>query len=402
MNPLKSFLRKIDPQTYEFLWENERNEDIELCDFPKTKICLPRFTNPIEGKDVLISGRAPIWVYMASALAIFSKGARRISSFQPQCGNISFFPFPQAEENAVKPQPDVRRERNFCFVSYPPTHFSVDQISGFAASIPEPQGEKHIIISGKLCNWMAAVLAIAARQRGWKRIGYFSPRNRQALQVFPKLKWLKFGTPLARNGKVIGVVGDPNSGKSVFSNLLENSGRDANESIWFFDCDYSSPTPPWYLMLLKNTPKSIADTLRRKREWIPGAEAKISRNVDSIKRALDWLIADLPGGNFKKNPPERIPPGREVLMDAIDYFVVLAKKSDGGDSGVEWRRALREHRLEERIVLTIYSEAPLSLPNLRQTPDGAWHICGLDRSQSGNFPEKIKQQLWSLIKTSIK
>lgn len=234
-----------------------------------------------------------------------------------------------------------------------------------------------------------------------KKIAYFSPRNGKTLQIFPKLKWLNIGTPLAKNGKTIGVVGDPNSEKSVFSNILYQAGLSAAEKIWFYDCDYSAPTPPWYFATLKSKSRELADKLRRaiKKSWEPGAEAQVASNVKKVQQHLDWLIADLPGGNFTLTPPRRIPQGREILMEAIDYFVILARQDLESDK--HWKEALRTHDLDSRIVLTIYSENPDKPPALAQDANGAWHISGMQRENSDMFPEELKAKLWNLIRAAI-
>lgn len=376
-------------------WESTDNRELKAKDFCKIRIPKCDFDGC---GDVLISGRAPLWVYMYSALKLKRKNVGTISVFQPQKGHTRIFPIVASSSSATISGPDITRRDGFCFLQYSSEVFTPEQLPAFQESVPEcDNGEAVIIFSGRLCNWVAAFLALAAREKGWKRIAYFSPKNGRTLQIYPRLKWLNIGTPLSRRGKVIGVVGDPNSGKSVFSNALYQSGLFAGEKIWFYDCDYSAPTPPWYLATLKSKSREFADRLRRaiKKSWEPGAESQVALNVKKVQRHLDWLIADLPGGNFALMPPQRIPQGREILMNAIDYFVVLARKDLESDK--YWQEALSSHGLDKRIILTLYSENPDCPPSLRRDKEGAWHISGMRRENSDDISDSLKKELWNLI-----
>ncbi len=391
-------------------WENETNSELDPDDFCKVRLPFPKTHNPVCRKNAVISGQAPLWCYMLSALALFEKGASSIAAYQPQSDEVQFFPFGEldaATDTNVYPS-EIDLDKDSCFIEYAvgkKEKFFPEQIPAYIRSIPEPRGKKLIIISGKLCNWLAAVLAIAAKMKGWKSIGYFSPRNPHVLQISPELKQLEDRLrPLRECGKtIIGIVGDPNSGKSVFSHLLHDAGNEAGERIWFKDCDYSSPTSQWFLETLKRDPSQATEMRKsNKREWTPGAENKLSENLKTTSTSLDWLIADLPGGKFSAgSPPQRIPPGCEKLMEAIDFFIVLAKKTESGDSGDEWQYALKQHGLDKRILFRIYSESPKEKPKLWREADGSLHICGLDRLHADTFTAEIRRELWTRVKAEI-
>lgn len=398
LNLCATFNRELDG-VITLNWENSDNRDLELKDF--CRIRLPKYSF-VRQENTLISGRAPLWVYMYSALKLKSRNAETISVFQPQKGRTRIFPIVASSCSETISGPDVTHREGFCFLQYPSEVFTPEQLPAFQESVPEcDDSEAVIIFSGRLCNWVAAFLALVAQEKGWKRIAYFSPKNGRTLQIYPRLKWLNIGTPLSRNGKVIGIVGDPNSGKSVFSNALYQSGLFAGEKIWFYDCDYSAPTPPWYLATLKSKSRELADNLRRaiKKSWEPGAETQVASNIKKVQRHLDWLIADLPGGNFALMPPQRIPQGREILMNAIDYFVVLARKDLESDK--YWQEALSKHGLDNRIILTVYSEHPDRPPFLHRDEEGSWHISGMRRENSDSFSDALKTDLWNLISNAI-
>lgn len=112
----------------------------------------------------------------------------------------------------------------------------------------------------------------------------------------------------SKNGIVIGILGDPNSGKSVFSKnfyaaLSKNLPH--NVTIWFYDCDKSAPTPDWYLQ--HPEPESNETRIRKeiKTPWSQELEKGVQRDLCSLRTRFDLLIADMPGGKHPKAPEER-------------------------------------------------------------------------------------------------
>ena len=119
-----------------------------------------------------------------------------------------------------------------------------------------------------------------------------------------------------------------------------------------------------------------------------------------MRKYIPTIIADLPGGLHKKDLVQRIPAGREILLKAIDYFIIVAKNSNGFDTGIAWQNELKTIEKEDAVILTIYSEHPEN-PTALTFDCGVWHITGLDRAGKPVSAE-IKKQLWQLVMDSIR
>ncbi len=185
--------------------------------------------------------------------------------------------------------------------------------------------------------------------------------------------------------KIIGIIGDPNSGKSVFSLALNHDRGQRGYLGWRLDCDGASPTPDWYLALNKNDPE-YAQRIRRenKVEWSPELEDRIAAKMRRLREFFDVAIADLPGGKHTSDATERIPPHREVIMKEVDAFILI-ERSDR-PSEIFWREALAAHQLEHRLVAVLKSSDPKGPPDLKIDAISQGFIRGtiqgLDRSKT--------------------
>ena len=119
-----------------------------------------------------------------------------------------------------------------------------------------------------------------------------------------------------------------------------------------------------------------------------------------MRKYIPTIIADLPGRLHKKDLVQRIPAGREILLKAIDYFIIVAKNLNGFDTGIAWQNELKTIEKEDAVILTIYSEHPEN-PTALTFDCGVWHITGLDRAGKPVSAE-IKKQLWQLVMDSIR
>lgn len=196
---------------------------------------------------------------------------------------------------------------------------------------------------------------------------------------------------------VIGVVGDPRHGKSVFSRCLEFHGTKTSQNVWCLDCDAQSPTPPWYISLL-STSREEADQLRNRlrRSWNEEMEQRVARHVAEARKVFDVLVADLPGGDHR-NPqrPNRIPDTRRQLFEEIDAFIVL--DDEQGKSGSGWQKALQEVNLADRIcavVTSVHPDAELTFeiqqqPHANELLQGT--LSGLRRDRVEQLPRLYEQ-----------
>jgi hypothetical protein len=112
-------------------------------------------------------------------------------------------------------------------------------------------------------------------------------------------------------------------------------------------------------------------------------EATIAEQLRLGRELFSVLIADLPGGNHKVEPPQRLPEGRERIFAEVDALILLQR--DDAPSETAWREALRPHGLDGRIAAVISSSHPDGPPSLSVCKEaGLWRggVTGLDRSGS--------------------
>lgn len=195
--------------------------------------------------------------------------------------------------------------------------------------------------------------------------------------------WLAPIVDMRRAGRIVGIIGDPNCGKSVFSFALQLVCRQANLPSWRYDCDGRAPTADWYLNLVRHDPQEAGDKRRQiKVEWTSELEDAIARRLAKLRPMFDIIVADLPGGDHSVSPPARIPPHREVIFLPIDVFVLVQRRD--APTETEWRRELRRLGLEDKLRLIINSHRPGDAPAfaISRRGDGRWigEATGLDRS----------------------
>jgi hypothetical protein len=217
--------------------------------------------------------------------------------------------------------------------------------------------------------------------------------------------WLEALLPAPEESVIIGVTGDPNVGKSVFSSALDHYRWQVRCAGWRFDCDGQSPTPPWYLSRLREQPEAaLLAREASKRPWTPEMEAEIAGRLGRLRRCFPVVIADLPGGHHKITSPMRIPPGRERVFRPVDALILLDKLDKDGSTEAAWRDALRSHGLECRLVAVLRSRNPEGAPRLELDSQGdLWRgaVQGLKR---GSSPEDLATafggalgQLWPAL-----
>lgn len=192
----------------------------------------------------------------------------------------------------------------------------------------------------------------------------------------------------------LGVLGDPNTGKSVLSRMLYHMFRRRYRRVWIYDSDQASGTPAWYLHMRSRERHDEANAYRNrtKRAWTPELEREAAGDIRTMRETLALVTVDLPGGRHPKAgetfAPQRVPPGREVILREIDAFVILAR-DDNQKSFEAWRADLANHGLDGRIIANWISQNPAAscfslAPS--STPDRLVFE-GLERSNLS--PEKI-------------
>lgn len=254
-----------------------------------------------------------------------------------------------------------------------------------------------MVLTGRGPAWGYAALAAGAVDGGVERVLFFSPVDHVPIVCWSRADrgplpeppaWLLDSLGYdrdARPGLTVGVIGDPNSGKSVFSMLLERAfvvGRADGAPAFRYDCDRASPTSYWYVRMQTGAPNDPEPRQLReaaKQKWTPEMERSIAAALARLRAYFPVVVADLPGGNHKIAPPARIPSGREVIMREIDRFVLVARDET---AVFAWQEALGAHGLADRLVVIVETrnpQMPVSLSRIAADA-GRWRITGLDRS----------------------
>lgn len=356
-------------------------------------------------RGVRVGGRGSVWMYAAAGAAAGEAGAD-VSIDVPailgrvraaRAGERSAIDAPWLER--IQPADDrsrlVLRFRPSGPESISESDAAAGSLRSFAASACRGVGE--VVLTGRGPAWGYAALAAGAVDGGVERVLFFSPVDHVPIVCWSRAArgplpeppaWLLDSLGYerdARPGLTVGVIGDPNSGKSVFSMLLERAfaaGRADVVRAFRYDCDRASPTPYWFLRMQARAtddlePRELREAAKQK--WTPEMERSIAAALTRLRAYFPVVVADLPGGNHKITPPARIPPGREVIMREINRFVLVARDET---AVAAWREALAAHGLEDRlgtIIETRDPHAPLSLSPVG-VDAGRWRITGLDRS----------------------
>lgn len=329
-----------------------------------------------------ITGKGTVWLYCRAGWEAVRAGVRRITVKKPD----------ETEPVVIWPRPAGACSGSwFQTTEYEKwTHFQFavqgkrldetilqDEPFGFA------KNDRMLVLSGAAAVWMYAAAGVQAYLAGVTDLFYSDPRRPTLFCLDHKHPGMEIPRMSeAHRGLVLGIVGDPNSGKSVLSGAVEEAFLLREQSCWKFDCDAASPTPRWYLSLLPKDPENAKELRNsQKTEWTAELEALVAESLRNLRKTLSITIADLPGGNHKAVPPMRMPPGREVIMREIDRFVILGR-ADSPEIVEAWRSELRKHGLEDRVAAEIISSEPNAAPSLTwelNTSVLRGRITGLDR-----------------------
>ena len=365
------------------------------------------------GKEIVLTGKAPNWLYLHAAYFAHKNGAKEIVIQKVDEKFVKIFPVNSTIDDAAKEWYNFEKNDNELTITFLKNKQSAEGFWGeevlgkFPLDLKTDDSKsKQLVVTGSGSVWMYAASGVAASIFGYELVVYDSPREEFLILVgnvdpgFLKVRKIRRDYP----GLVIGVVGDPNSGKSVFSKVLYQVLEKYYSSIWLFDCDAASPTANWYLHMLNSGKKNEGNLLREKTKvkWTPTLEAHVADCLKSLKDNLEIVIADLPGGIHSEGKPiARIPKGREVVMKRIDLFIILGK-SGKYDIVSGWRKELEVHGLENCVIAEIESACPKSEPDLKLVRKGCLitgNIEGLDRENGvENITSSVQNSFNELIR----
>lgn len=257
--------------------------------------------------------------------------------------------------------------------------------------IPIPaNGEFHL--TGRGSVWMYMQLGISAALAGIQDVFISKPVVPYEIHINSDgLCEARTLESSPKEGVVVGILGKPNSGKSVFSRNFAVAIRKLMPpefTSWIYDCDLASPTPDWYLNDSAGT-EEIRKSIKQK--WTAELECKAAKDLATLRNNLDLTLADMPGGRGDGADWKGIPsPTRAEMLKVCDAYIVICKQSGSvnpDDVYSDWHKALEEYQLEDRIVARIVSADPekdFTVSALGRDEDGIFTatITGLDRKKN--------------------
>ena len=318
-----------------------------------------------------IDGAGPMFLYTYLAARAAGKGVDLLSITQPGKPDFTIGrKGPSAEVDGLRPLQLLRpREASVLIRPDPMGRGENDRFREYAqiahaVSRGIRRGDE-VVITGAMPMALAAAIAFSAVNEGAAAVSCATPLDGMSrVHVFgPQLgcvsempEWLSEILVPIREAMTFGVIGFPNSGKSVLSKTIEKAMRGSGKSSWVFEADPASPTPPWYFELSRLEQK-IAKELRdaQKVDWSDEMQAEVARRLANARPWIDRIVVDLPGGDME-NPagPQPIPSGREALFREVDRFI-LVRRPDRDDRAAVWIDALRAHGLADRVHAVIDS-----------------------------------------------
>jgi len=381
-----------------------------LSEYPFSKTDFSR-------KKVVISGKAPNWMYAATALAAYQNNAKSINIKQAD-NKVSVKIFPIKKSNCNESFFEVKTIDDSVIFNIipkmPGKKWSANVQYQFSLFFEKYKCFKHCCLTGRGANWMYASFVVQTVIAGVKKVSCFIPREfDDKIIVFYNNAFIennikilehnkKIVDKLHYDGIVIGIVGDPNSGKSVFSAVLAACAFDLNINVWTLDCDGASPTPKWFTAMLRNKKAEQATQIRKnqKVEWNHQLEKNIAKQIKNLKNSCQLTIADMPGGDHRnKNNIMRIPPRREVIMKAVDKFIIIGRKTE--KIADLWIKELKKHNLENKVIAIIDSHSPNTVPEsfIKKSEDNIFRgeISGLDRKNEISLLTKTFKKSLSKI-----
>lgn len=356
------------------------------------------------GREIILEGKGPMWFYAHLAYRAICEGARAVQVVQQPSGEeIEVYRETGEAGGIERRRPDwitLGGNENVALRFTVLGDQNIPSSDLKWARIDWPEKIDSVCVSGRGANWMYGFVGAEAARKKIDRVACDLPHAPAILAVGTDRPGTYLLRPTATKspGLVLGVLGDPNSGKSVFSKWLSSLCGRAISNCWSYDCDHASPTPDWYVAGVRagqlEKVKPVRE--RQKRKWKPELEARVAKDLANLKKNLDFVVADLPGGDHKGGRCDRMPPGREVIMQGVDAFIILGR--EGEPEIIDgWRAELRKHGLENRIVAEIVSGDPskdLTVTlhrdgsKIRGTAEGLDRTKDLTKALSGVDPDE--------------
>ncbi|MDR0392321.1 MAG: hypothetical protein LBH59_10475 [Planctomycetaceae bacterium] len=360
-------------------------------------------------KIVHIDGGAPVWLYAYLAYHACKNDAKSIKIFYPQENKfVQIYPV-VAKENAANEFYSITEQTDNTTLTLNPQknkNLNINDVLQCKLELPQSNGSP-LLLTGEAANFHYACAAVVAAKSYFNLVLVDKPDESFLISIgmensgntIPKKR------KKHNSGLLVGIVGDPNSGKSVLAKWLYPFIKEIIPNSWQFNADAASPTTHYFLDMSKLDAEA-ADDIKNKNKiiWSHELENYLATRLRTLKQHIDVTIADLPGGKHidAKNIHERIPEGREVMMEEIDLFIILGRKDVAEEVFAGWREALRNRGLEDRVIAEIVSQDKDGNPSIKiERNDNIFRgvASGLDRNQ-WNIQEQ-SPEIWDNFRNNL-
>lgn len=370
--------------------EIEFNKDVSFFD--------DSFYKEIKGKDIRIKGKGSIEIYAYSAYWCAKMDCESITIYDFNLSrDIEIYRKGKTYADTMPQWCSITEKSDSIVASVIPSsspdgRWAEDSISKNAFCFIYSKNTSPVILTGRGSLLFYSIMACSAAISNCENVVIEKPTEKNFITIAGSL--FQSSSQNRKTGTMIGILGDPNSGKSVFSKVLGNILRQYSEekSIWTYDCDAAAPTSDWYIYGLQRAQTQEESDIKinarkaTKQKWTGELELKVAKNMGIVKSNLDLVVADFPGGkhNEEKNIHERIPSKeRAEMLKNCDYFIIVGR-SDKLECIEAWKTTLANYNLADKVIAEIISKNPQSLPIVESyyfDEKKFFHaeVCGLDR-----------------------
>ena len=384
-------------------------EDIQYFD--------EQFFDSTNGRELYIKGRSPIEIYSYVVFWSIKNGCKAIYIEEFNLSrNFEIYREGQTYADSLPKWASYCKSKDSGILSIlspdtPDMRWSDEFVMENAKAFRLKEVPELLILTGSGSLLFYSILTAAAVISDVENVFIEKPTEGALLKIAGKIQ--SASTSEKTPGRIIGVLGDPNCGKSVFSRVLGCLIEELGEkNAWVYDCDASAPTSDWYIFGLqraqndfeKTEIKNARDTLKQK--WTEDLEQKVADCMLNIKNHLEITVADFPGGLHKEaeNIHKRIPDsGRAEMLKCCDSFIILGRE-DKAEIIAAWKAELKKYHPDGKIIAEILSKNPNDIPAVENAyfdDNKIFHalVHGLDRQNSrADIVEALQPSFQSFIK----
>jgi len=353
-------------------------------------------------KPVIVSGRGPQWVYAVlahnlhyvAALAVWEPRLRVgvVASGRDEgkgvdlSGNIADVEL----GGDGRPTLAVAEAQDKAILHFEVVGGKFIEPSSMATlSYPDVPSDKLLVVEGPMPVWAVAML-VAKYAHKVPAIAVYDPRLKGGVVAVTHTEKFKVGDVVevkpeeiqaaskVRSTIVIGVLGDPNSGKSVFLHLLNEELRKRGVLTLTQEADLTAPTQEWSLH---------AEDVRRELKKLMNPEERLAWVIESLRgakesRSVDVVLADIGGGR----PGQRLTRENLAILRHVDGVIIVSRNEEG--QLLAWVEELKKYAPD----MQVYGMLASRLHGASTAKAGVGVIAGLTREayREGRIPEDTR------------